>query len=121
MIKVMNELPVAVHHKSGGDARVRCGGLSISLNNKSSGSFQVTGGTRCRMSISTRTNAGLFVFFGYQDPASVANAEMLVQDLGAICEDVQEGTTIYWTLVNPGDCSPVPGGQNDYIYVTFYG
>lgn len=121
MIRTMNELPVAVHHESGGDARVRCGGFGISLNNVASGSFQVIGGTRFRLFVNTRTNAGLAIAIGYQNPVTTANTEMLVQDLNSAFDDVPEGTTVYWALVNPLDFVPVPGGQYDYIHVAFYG
>jgi|GEM_PF-1154903 len=121
MTNLMNELPVAVHVASGGAARVRKGGLTISLNGVSSGSFQVTGGTRYRLSCNLFTVGGLLLLVGYQDPLSLSSAAWLAIDRDKIEDDVPEGTTVYWKAVNPEDFAPYPGGEFDSIHISIYG
>lgn len=121
MAKVKNELPVAVHVASGGDARVRVGSQVVSLNGINSGSFQVTGGTRFRMLTSLRTGIGLVLLVGYAGPVTVANMEMTCDDYGVCMDDVPEGTTVHFTLVDATTLEPAAGGTDDRLHVTFYG
>ena len=121
MTDVKNELPVAVHHASGGSARARVGGSSISLDSVSSGSFQVTGGTRYRLFANLRSSSGCAVLVGYSSPVSVQNAAMAVTDLNSITDDVPEGTTVYLAMIDTGTTSAVAGGSDDYLAVTIYG
>ena len=121
MTNVKNELPVAVHHASGGSARVRYGGAAVSLNGVSSGSFQVESGTRYRIFMSLRSTTALLVLVGYTNPLSHANSSFVVTDLNEISDDVPEGTTVYYMLASPMTGTPVPGGADDYLYVSYYG
>lgn len=121
MTNLKNELPIAVHMASGGDARVRCGGTTISLDGVSAGSFQVTNGTRYRVFVDTRSTAGLLVLFGYASPVAFANASLFGLDLGEVHDDVPENTTVYFTLINPSDLQPIEGDTLDYLHVSYYG
>ena len=117
---VKNELPIAVHHASGGDARVRCGGTAIALDGISSGSFQVTSGTRYRLYTSLRSTSGMVPVISYSNPATLQNAARLCFDLNEIADDVAEGTTVYFALLDGETFLPANGGALDYLYVSFY-
>ena len=121
MTKVKNELPVAVHHKSGGSARVRTGGISISLNGVSTASFQVTNGTRYKLFANLRTSISSMLLIGYTTPITLQNASRLISDMNEIADDVPEGTTVYIATVSSMDLSSISGGELDSISVSFYG
>jgi hypothetical protein len=118
---VKNELPVAVHIASGGDARVRTGGTVISLNGISSGSFQVTDGTRYRLVPSLRASVNAFVLVGYTNPLTTANTSHIVEDLSEIADDVPAGTTVHFAVLSSGDLSPLQCSEYDFLYVNYYG
>lgn len=120
MISLKNELPVAVHLASGGEARLRTGGQAISLNGISSGSFQVMSGTRFRAKFGMRSVTGLSLLIGYSSPLTLANASTVASDTDDIYDDVPEGTTVYFSIIGPADDTPVLGGEHDYLYVSFY-
>ena len=117
MTNLMNELPVAVHLASGGEARIRKGGQAISLENIASGSFQVTGGTRFRALYSVRTMTGMVLLLGYTSPVTLANASWLAFDKDEIADDVPEGTTVYWATASEGDFLAMAGGEFDSLHV----
>ena len=121
MTNLMNELPVAVHLASGGDARLRTGGQVISLSGVQSGSFTVTGATRYRLLCSTRSTGGLIVLVGYTSPVTLANASWVVIDFGQLTDDVPDGTTVHVAVLSPEDLSPTEGGALDALYVSYYG
>ena len=120
MTNVKNELPVAVHVASGGEARMRSGGLSISLDGLSSGSFQLLNGTRYRAFLNARGTSGVMVLFSYQNPPSLSNSSMRGTDLGEAYDDVPEGTTVYWLMISMSTLQPVEGTSADFLYVSFY-
>jgi hypothetical protein len=121
MTNLMNELPVAVHLASGGDARVRKGGQVIMLEGVSSGSFQVTGGTRYRLAYTIFTAGGLLLLVGYETPLAIENASWRALDREEIHDDVPEGTTVYWKTVSPDNFATYPGGEFDSIHISIYG
>jgi hypothetical protein len=114
-----NGLPVSIHHASGGDARVRSGGTNIQLTSISSGSFQVNG-TRYKLFANMRMTSEIITLVGYTSPVTVANASAMLLDMQAYQDDVPEGTTVYFTLVNPSTLSPSNGSSGDYIYTSIY-
>lgn len=114
-----NELPVAVHVASGGDARLRIGGINVSLEGSPTASFQVSG-TRYKLCPSLRTSAGLFLFVGYESPISLNNAAFITCDMETVGDDVPDGTTVYVLLVSPMTMEPVNGMSQDTICVSFY-
>lgn len=120
MTNLKNELPVAVHIASGGDARVRTGGQAMPLNNRSAGSFQVMGATRFRVKLNLRTVTGLSLLIGYSSPVDLTNASLVVPDGGECFDDVPEGTTVYFSTIGPMEETPIAGGASDYLYVSFY-
>ena len=121
MTNVKNELPVAVHHKSGGSARTRVGGATVSLEGVSSGSFQLVGGTRYRLCFSVRAASGLLLLVGYTSPVTLANASAVLLDLARYDDDVPDGTTVYFTTISPVDLLPTEAGAGDCVYASFYG
>ena len=121
MTNLMNELPVAVHLASGGEARVRKSGQVISLDGISSGSFQMTNATRYRALYSIRSVGGLMLLVGYASPVTMANMSWVGIDRDEIIDDVPEGTTVYFKTVNPDDFSACNGGENDSIHISLYG
>jgi len=121
MTNLRNELPVAVHVASGGDARVRTGGQTFSLDGVSSGSFQMTDATRFRALLSTRTMSGMLLLLGYTSPVTLSNAAWIVSDIDSISDDVPEGTTVYFATVSPDDFTAMQGGDLDTLHVSFYG
>jgi hypothetical protein len=116
-----NELPVAVHHASGGDARVRVGGNNISLNNISSGSFQMTNATRFKVFANLRSGQGILILVGYTTPITLSNASGVVIDMGTIIDDAPDGSAVYFSILDPMSLTPTPGGADDYLYVSLYG
>jgi hypothetical protein len=121
MNQVKNELPLAVHHASGGDARVRVGGTTISLTGVSSGSFQVTDGTRYRLIPDLRAYSTLALMIGYSTPVTQSNASFVGIDLNEVCDDVAEGTTVYFEAVDMVNLTPTPCTAYDKVHVSFYG
>lgn len=121
MTSLKNELPVAVHVASGGDARVRVGGEVISLNGISTGSFQVSNATRFRVLFSNRTAGGMILLVGYSTPLTMANASRLGIDFCEVVDDVPEGTTVYFALFTSDDYTPMDGGALDSLHITYYG
>lgn len=121
MTNVKNELPVAVHVASGGDARVRTGGTAISLDGISQGSFQVQNGTKFRVCANFRSGSGAILLLATDSPVTLSNASTVVSDGQLVSDCVPSGTEIYFILVSPMDLQPTPGGAYDYLYVTFYG
>jgi hypothetical protein len=121
MTNLRNELPVAVHLASGGDARVRTGGQTFSFNGVSSGSFQMTGATRFRAFFSTRTMSGLLLLLSYTNPVTLLNASWIMRDLTSLSENVPEGATVYFAAVSPDDFTAMQGGEFDTLHVSFYG
>ena len=121
MTDLRNELPVAVHLASGGDARLRTGGEVISLNGISSASFQMINSTRFRAFFSNRSMGGLVLLIGYTAPVTLANASWMGSDSALFTDDVPEGTTIHISTVNPEDYTSAPGGAFDALHVSFYG
>lgn len=121
MTNLRNELPVAVHVASGGEARVRTGGQVISLEDISSGSFQVSGATRFKGFFNPRATGGLMLLVGYTSPLTPDNASMALVDFGQFCDDVPEGTTVYFCSVSLEDLSPCEGAAGDRIHISFYG
>ena len=121
MTSLKNELPVAVHVASGGEARIRTGGQVIALNGVTSGSFQVTEGTRFRAQYSSRTMCGMLLLLGYTSPVTLANASWVMTDLTSISDDVPEGATVYLATITPDDFTAMQGGQFDTLHVSFYG
>lgn len=122
MTSVRNLLPVAVHVKSGGDARVRMGGSVLSLHDVTSGSFQLTGGaTRFRIMLNSRTNQGFMLAVGYVDPINAFNCSLICQDLEEVIDDVPEGTAVYFALIDPSTNQPTTGGENDCVSLSLYG
>lgn len=121
MTNLKNELPVSVHVASGGDARVRTGGQTISLDGESSASFQVTGGTRFKMVADLKSSAGMLLYLGYTDPISLQNSSASCADAASLTDDVPEDTTVYLLLVDPMTMLPVDGGAQDWVRVSIYG
>lgn len=121
MTNVKNELPIAIHHASGGSARVRLSGSTISLEGVSGGSFQVTGGTRYRLFSDIRGSAGAALLVGYSTPLTSTNAFTACGDLGEVCDDVPEGTMVYFQIVSPVDLQPITGAALDLIHFSIYG
>ena len=120
MNNLKNRLPVAVHLASGGDARVRVGGVSIPLEGEATASFITTGATRFRLTLNARSVPGVMLLIGYDSPLTLANAPMLCSDMDSVTDDVPEGTTVYIALVNPMDGSAVTGGEEDHAVISFY-
>ena len=120
MTDVKNELPIAVHLASGGDARIRSGGIVISLEGISSGSFQVTDGTRFRIYPCFRQTSNLVAIISYSNPATLQNAASVCFDLNEFIDDVAEGTTVYISFVDVETFQPVLGDVLDFLYVSFY-
>lgn len=118
---VKNELPVAVHVASGGDARVRTGGTAIALDGISGGSFQVTNGTRYYLCPSLRASTTGMIFVGYSTPLTPANASRVLIDMEEMADDVPEGTTVYFAILSSMDLSPLECTEYDFLYVTYYG
>ena len=109
-----NELPVGMV-----DARLRKGGQSVDLEGVEQASFQVTGGTKYRL-MST-SPAGLLCV-GYSAPVTIHNAAGYLPGFGSTFEDnVPEGTVVYLAELSPLDLSPMVGGENDIVNVSFYG
>jgi hypothetical protein len=121
MTNLRNELPVAVHVASGGEARVRTGGQVISLDGVSSGSFQVSGATRFKALFNARSTGGLMLLMGYTSPVTPANASIAGVDFSQFCDDVPEGTTVYYSSISLEDLSPSEGAVADRIHISFYG
>lgn len=121
MTSLLNELPVAVHLASGGDARVRKGGQRLSLNNFSSASVQISGATRYRGQLNARNNGNMMLLVGYSTPLTMANASMIVSDMQSFTDDVPDGTTVYFEAIDPNEHTPMAGAQDDMIYLSFYG
>lgn len=119
MTNVKNELPVAVHVASGGDARVRTGGTNVSLNGTPTASFQVSG-TKYKLCTSLRASAGSFVFIGYENPINLNNASFITRDMDTIEDVVPDGTTVYVLLVSPMTMEPINGLANDTVCISFY-
>ncbi len=120
MTNLMNELPVAVHVASGGCARIRASGQTISLNGISSGSFQITGATRYRIKCSLFTVGGLTLLVGYTNPLTLSNASWTAINREEISDDVPEGTTVYWKTVDPSDFTAFDGGEFDILHLSLY-
>ncbi len=121
MANVMNTIPIAVHIASGGDARVRTGGGSISLNGIASGSFQVSGGTRYRLQASLRSAQSGIIIGGYSSPLSISNASFVCADSDVLIDDVPQGATVYFKLLDPITLEAMEGSSNDYVYYSIYG
>ena len=121
MTNLRNELPVAVHVASGGEARVRTGGDVISLDGISSGSFQVSGATRFKGIFNPRSTGGMMLLLGYTSPVTFANASLLAVDFGQFYDDVPEGTTVYFSLISGEDLTPVEGDVADRVHISLYG
>lgn len=121
MTNLQNELPVAVHVASGGDARVRTGGQVVSLNGISSGSFQVLGATKFRALFSTRSTSGMIMLVGYTSPVTLANASWILLDWGQFSDDVPEGTTVHFTAIEADEFTPIQGGESDTMHISYYG
>lgn len=121
MTSLKNELPVAVHIASGGEARARTGGQVCALNGITSGSFQVTEGTRFRALYSSRTMGGMLLLLGYASPVTLANASWIMGDLTSMTDNVPEGTTVYFATVTPDDFTAMQGGPFDTLHISFYG
>ena len=121
MINLKNELPVAVHIASGGDARVRTGGEAVRLSGITSGSFQLMEGTRYRMQFAARSTGGIAVLVGYTSPVTLATASRMAFDMNEVYDDVPQGAVVYFSLVNPDDLTPASGGANDVLFVSYYG
>jgi len=119
--KVKNELPIAVHHSSGGDARIRTGGQTISLTGLTGGSFQVQNGTRYRLAADLRTFSTLMILIGYNSPVTQSNASLVCLDLKEVFDDVEEGTTVYFSAVDMSSLSPTLCTSYDKVHVSFYG
>lgn len=120
MAHVRNKLPVAVHHESGGSARMRVGGTVVSLAGVSSGSFRVTGGTGYRLCYSGRGMGGFLLLVGYTSPVTLANASVALMDLSVYEDNVPEGATVYLATISPGDLTPALGDAGDAVYASFY-
>ncbi|MCE5314507.1 MAG: hypothetical protein ABFD49_08670 [Armatimonadota bacterium] len=121
MTTVKNQLPVAVHQVSGGDARVRTGGLTISLTDINGGSFQVENGTRYRIVADLRTYSTLMLLIGYTCPVTQSNASLVCVDLDEVFDDVEEGTTVYFSVVDTSDLAEVSCTAYDKVHISFYG
>lgn len=120
-MNLRNELPIAVHVASGGDARVRTGGQVISLGGISSGSFQVSGATGYRGVFSSRGTSGLMLLLGYTSPVTIANASHMAIDFGGFSDDVPDGTTVHFAIVKLEDFTSTQGAASDQVHVSFYG
>ena len=121
MTNVKNELPIAVHVASGGDARVKTGGTVVELDGISSGSFQVANGTRYRLFASLRANTGALVLVGYSNPLTIENGSYIAVDMKEVVDDVPAGTTVYFAVLSAMDLSPLECSEYDFLYVTYYG
>lgn len=120
MTKLQNELPVAVHLASGGDARIRTSGQVIAFDGVSSASLQLTGANRFRGVFSARGTGGLMLLVGYSTPLTLATASWVVGDFGEFSDDVPEGTTVYFSVIGGENMSPIEGGPLDTAHVSFY-
>lgn len=120
-MNLKNELPVAVHIASGGDARVRRGGQVISFNETTAGSFQVSNATHYKLQFSLRSSSGLMLILGYTSPLTLANASAVLEDIDIFEDDVLEDTTVYMMLVPTDSEMLIAGGALDRAYVSFYG
>lgn len=121
MTNLRNQLPIAVHVQSGGDARVRTGGQVLSLDGVSAGSIQLTGATRLRGVFSARSTGGVMLLVGYSSPVTLANASWFVSDLAEFSDDAPEGTVVHFQMVSMDDHAPVVGDELDAIHLSFYG
>jgi len=118
---VKNELPIAVHVASGGDARVKTGGTVVELDGITGGSFQVTNGTRYRLFPNLRANITALVLVGYSNPLTLENGSRIATDLNETVDDVPAGTTVYFAVLSAMDLSPLECSEYDFLYVTYYG
>ncbi len=121
MVNIRNKLLVAVHHASGGSARIRTGGAAVSMEGESSGSFRVVGGTRYRLCYSCRGLGGLILLVGYTNPVVLENASTVLLDFGVYEDDVPEGTYVYFATLSPSDLTSHDGAAGDMVYASFYG
>ncbi len=121
MANLKNELPIAVHVASGGDARIRTRGESIDLNGISSGSFQMMEDTRYRMQFCARSMGGAAVLVGYTSPVTSATASWIALDMDEITDDVPQGTVVYFSIISPDNMVTAPGGVHDSLFVSYYG
>ncbi len=121
MDNLKNIMPVGVHLASGGDARVRVGGDVLSLEDVSQGSFTIEHGTGYRLFYFNRSgNIGLLAL-GYESPLDASNASLLAGETQIISDDVAQGTTVYFALLDTDGLDLVQGGENDTLHVSFYG
>ena len=121
MTNVKNELPIAVHVASGGDARVKTGGTVVELDGITGGSFQVTNGTRYRLLPNLRANSTALILIGYTNPLTMGNASRIATDVVEMVDDVPAGTTVYFVVLNSMDLTPLECSEYDFLYVTYYG
>jgi len=120
MTNLRNELPIAVHLASGGNARIRTGGQVVAFDQVSSGSVQLTGATGFRGSFSARSTGGVLLLIGYATPLTHENASWVISDFGQFSDDAPEGTTVHFRLVSSDNLEPANGGALDAVYVSFY-
>lgn len=98
---------------------MRNGGTNIQLTNISSGSFQVNG-TRYRVYSNMRASNDMLLLIGYTSPVTFANASVMLIDMESYEDNVPEGTTVYFTLINPATFNPANGTAMDFIYTSIY-
>jgi len=115
MINAKNQLPIAVR-----ESRLRKSGEALSLDGISSGSFEVSGGTRYTLRANMRSTIG-YVIIGYESPIGLDNASILFADLDSFADNVPEGTTVYFKVLDPATLLPLACGADDYLYVAVYG
>ena len=120
MTNLRNELPIAVHLASGGNARLRTGGQAVSLNGISSASVQASGATGVRGVLNARSTGSVLLLVGYSSPVTASNASWVISDLGEFKDDIPTGTTLYLQAVSSDSLSPITCGAHDYVFLSFY-
>ena len=121
MTDVKNELPIAVHIASGGDARIRREGVVIPLSGVSGGSFQVVNATQYRALANMRSTSSLIIIIGHTNPVTLINGSAVLMDMDDFVENVAEGSTIHFAILHPETLQPALAGGDDYLYVSLYG
>ena len=123
MTNLKNELPVAVHQVSGGDARVKVDRKLISLSGISTGSFVVENATRYSIYCRTRGKTGTALVVGYTSHPDIYNCVSVIGEdmiFYTFTDDVPSGTVVYFTLIHGMTLAEVTGTANDNFSVTFY-
>lgn len=117
-----NKLPVAVNIVAGGgESGRRTGGVVTSLSEINGGSLALGTARQFRLQANLRTSSdAVLVIVGYTNPATLQNAEYVLEDLSEARDSVPSNTTLYFSLIDPFMLEPVSGGADDYMILTTY-